>query len=535
MRSSLQEAVDFDRVSSAEQRKGFSLEAQADAKDVYAKKMNLKVVRRWSVDESASKEGERKHFFEAIDYVKTNSIKHFVFDKVERACRGFKSAVLIEELIDEFDVRCHFVRDSLIIDRNSQTSDKLRFYLGIILGKFYIDNLKVEIKKGRDARIKAGLWNGKAPVGYKNFRDPKSGRADVAIDPDTSPAVKEIFTLYSTGNYGLESLATQLSAKTNRTYSKRTIEELIGNPFYIGAMRINGGVTPGAHESLISKDLWDACQKIRGLRAAARGGCRTNLIPKPLMGLMKCGKCSHAITGQAKIKKSGITFVYYHCANAKCGQSKVYSRQEDLFEQINAAFEPFKHFTPKATRAFIEGIQACLSDFDLYTRLRTNELTERRARIKDQVAKLERLHNQGQLSDQEYEAVKAMRNEALNEVVVEMGAENKADQKLFEEGCHIIELLTKVRDFMKLSPNLLDKVRLAKLVLSNPTLLDKNLCFHYQKPFDDLIELVKVPVWWRRRESNPGPSKRRNRYYMLSPADFPLASAAHGPAPETAT
>ena len=74
-------AVIFDRVSSRDQRDGFSLDAQRTLSEKYAAEKELKVIRHWSVDESASKEDDRKHFFEMIEYIKANGIKNIIFDK----------------------------------------------------------------------------------------------------------------------------------------------------------------------------------------------------------------------------------------------------------------------------------------------------------------------------------------------------------------------------------------------------------------------------------------------------------------------
>ncbi|MEK6631459.1 MAG: hypothetical protein AABY89_12065, partial [Acidobacteriota bacterium] len=90
--------------------------------------------------------------------------------------------------------------DHLIVDKDSPPQEKLRFYLGIILGKYYIDNLKSEINKGLDARRNAGYWNSKAPFGYINVRLPENNKAIVVQDEKTAPLVKEIFSLYATGN-----------------------------------------------------------------------------------------------------------------------------------------------------------------------------------------------------------------------------------------------------------------------------------------------------------------------------------------------
>ena len=71
--------------------------------------------------------------------------------------------------------------------------------MGVILAKHYIDNLKIEIRKGMDQRWDEGHWNGPAPVEYKNVRD-DGGRASIEVDHSVAPFLKEAFELYSTGN-----------------------------------------------------------------------------------------------------------------------------------------------------------------------------------------------------------------------------------------------------------------------------------------------------------------------------------------------
>jgi site-specific DNA recombinase len=302
-------------VSSADQRDGFSLAAQKTLGDEYAKMNRLKVIRHWSVDESASKENDRKHFFEMMEFVRSKQIKDIIFDKVDRACRGFKSADIIEEMV-ESGVRFHFPRDNLVVDSSSPPQEKFRFYLSTIMGKYYIDNLKSEIHKGLAARANAGLLNGKAPIGYSNTRDAKNNRSVVTLDPEVAPAVSDVFKLYATGNYGLIDLAGTLSHRIGRDVTKRIIEGLLANPFYYGGLKCkDGSLKKGAHEALIDKATWDACQKIRGIRAAgASRNPQNSTVVKPLMGMIRCAKCDHSVTGEAKLTK-GKTYVYYHCSN----------------------------------------------------------------------------------------------------------------------------------------------------------------------------------------------------------------------------
>ena len=80
-------AIQFNRISSDSQDDGFSLEAQEQLGKENAKKHNLHIVKAWSEVESA-KEQDRKRFFQMVEFVKKEGIKHVIFDKVDRAVRG---------------------------------------------------------------------------------------------------------------------------------------------------------------------------------------------------------------------------------------------------------------------------------------------------------------------------------------------------------------------------------------------------------------------------------------------------------------
>lgn len=496
--SGMNTAVIFDRVSSEDQRDGFSLEAQRTLSEKYAKEHHLKVVRSWSVDESASKEDDRKHFFAMVEFIKTNKIQDVVFDKVDRACRGLKSAVTIEELIEHNGVKFHFTREHLIIDKNSPPQEKLRFYLGTILGKYYIDNLKTEINKGLDARRQAGLWNGLAPFGYKNIRTGPQNKATVVKDEDEAPVVKEVFQLYSTGNYTYASLVDFIESKLpNKKITKRLIETILENPFYYGVMKVKSEILKGSHEPLIDKRLFDTCQKIRGIRAASYRSNRKGAVVKPFMGFLTCGCCNHAITGESVLKASGKTYIYYRCANNKCLQYRLRAPQEELFKQLSAAFTPFRKWTPKAVAAFIENMHSRLQDLDLYTQKRSGEIAGKKLELKKRVEQLDVYRQQGILSQSEYDAAVAVPMKLLAEQATEMQAYESADLKTFQEGCRIIQLFRKAYDFMQMDGNELEKIQLARAVLSNPTLANRTMQFSYKKPLDDLLALTDRPIWWR--------------------------------------
>ncbi len=515
--------VEFLRVSSDEQREGYSLDAQKEKASSYSHEHGLKCVERWSVAESASKELDRKKFFEMVRYVSENGIKNVIFDKIDRACRGLRAAVMIEDLI-EAGVRFHFTRDNLVVDRSSSPGDKLRFYLGVVLAKHYIDNLKIEIRKGVDKRWDDGYSNGVAPLGYKNIRE-DSGRARIILDQDIVPHLQELFELYATGNYSYKALAAFLNEKGVRIRRRvreeidgtlkitrkkipvthKCIEHVVCNPFYYGARRKNGEtVLTGKekHEAIISKELFNRCQKIKAIRAKGSRISLSKEITKPFLGFMKCGVCDHSVTGEVHKKSSGRVYIYYHCANLGCPQRRINVRQEVIHAQIVKAFEPFAKVTPEKATAFIENIKEQLSDLRVLSLKPLVELERKKQEIEDRCGELRNLRDTGALSDLELNEILAKKQQLLRSSEIEIQAHTKASSETLIAKLQIIELVEKSYQFMQIDGNELNKVRLAKTVLSNPILTDGSLRFDYKKSFDVLVHLTGHRKWWNRQESN---------------------------------
>lgn len=92
---------------------------------------------------------------------------------------------------------------------------------------------------------------------------------------------------------------------------------MLANPFYYGDIRTRGHIVAGKHQPIIERPLWDAFQKIRGLRVEKFEVRNAKFIPKPYMGLVQCGVCGHAITGESK--RSHHAESRDDCSGVRCG------------------------------------------------------------------------------------------------------------------------------------------------------------------------------------------------------------------------
>ena len=135
-----------------------------------------------------------------------------------------------------------------------------KFMLNIAFGKsrYYIDNLAENIKRGIRLKLRKAVWPQWAPLGYLNDHKNKC----IAVDLEKAPLILKVFELYSTGNYSfteLRAIALEigLKAKKDLPLSRANVQYLLKNPIYYALNRYDSEVFEGAHEAIISKQLFD--------------------------------------------------------------------------------------------------------------------------------------------------------------------------------------------------------------------------------------------------------------------------------------
>jgi len=208
------------------------------------------------------------------------------------------------------------------------------FMLNIAFGqsKYYVDNLRENVKRGLRQKIRNGVWPSWAPVGYLNNQKTRG----IDVDTEKAPKVRKLFELYATGSYTFLSLANWckengLQGNLGKQISVSNVQHLLQNPFYFGLMRYRGEIFEGTHEPLISKKLFDKCQEVMAKRGRVQEVKKHNFA---FLGLMKCASCGCSITAQYAKGNGGI-YTYYRCTKKKgvC-QEKHYIQENELAAQI---------------------------------------------------------------------------------------------------------------------------------------------------------------------------------------------------------
>lgn len=325
-------AIIFCRVSSREQEEsGYSLPSQEKLLTEYAAKNQFKVVKIYSISESASGKQLRKMFNEVLQYASKNRVNIILCEKIDRLTRNLKDAATVDDWVKEDPSRSvHFVKENFTLNRETRAHDNLVWDMKVAIARFYANNLSEEVKKGQKEKLAQGWLPTKSPLGYKATGERR--RLIHIIDEERAPLIRKMFELYATGNYSLSALTKimkkeGLRGDKGQAVCKSTMHRLLSNHFYFGKNEWMGGLYDGKQEPLVSKDLYDLVQ--RRLSAKTGGQPMYTKHEYIFKAKIRCEECNGLITWE---RQKG--HLYGHCNHHKLCSQKIWVKQYQIEEQL---------------------------------------------------------------------------------------------------------------------------------------------------------------------------------------------------------
>ena len=479
-------------------RQVLSIEAQLVELKEFAAKEKLEIVGPTFVETKTAKEPGRIKFAEMLSLIERGKADGIISWHPDRLARNSVDGGKI----------IHFVDRGLIRSLKFPTfwfepTPQGLFMLSIAFGqsKYFVDNLRENVKRGLRQKIRNGVWPGWAPVGYLN--NPKTRMIDV--DKSKAQKVKKLFELYATGEYTLKSLANWCKEKGLRGNLGKgiaigNIQKILQNIFYIGLMKYRKEIFEGRHEPLISKKLFDKCQEVMNKRGKVQEIRKHDFA---FLGLMKCASCGCSIT--AEIQKGHN---YYRCTKKKgiC-QEKHYLREEQLTEQI-------KSFLQKVSLSSqdMEKVLAALdSEQELakqQTQSKVENLKKQLKQVETKLTKLLDVFLTDVLSTEEYAAKK---QELLSQKMEFQEKISDFEQKGLSWLEPAREFVLSLNQAAKLveTENKKEMVTFLKNIGSNHILQNRQLIFSPEIPYDLVAERSEAdqrnltfPYWCRGAGSN---------------------------------
>lgn len=496
-------AVIYVRVSSKEQeREGFSIPAQKKLLNDYALNNNLCVVKVFEESESAKTAG-RSQFKAMLSFLETHpEVEHILVEKTDRLYRNLKDYNLLDP-VDWPHLTIHLVKENEMLSRDSKSHQKLIHGIKVLMAKNYSDNLSEEVQKGMNEKARQGLWPSCAPIGYINNRENHT----IEPDPKYSPLIQRAFELASTGQFSLSKLKKMLfneglrSRKAKAEFSKSQMRRVLTNPIYYGDFVWKGHYHKGSHKPLISKQLFDNVQVHMGFAKRSK----MNKFNFAFTNIMTCAHCGCAITAQEKRKKSGRTYVYYHCTSGKGSCDHVtYIREEKVDGWIAEALSQIE-----IPESVIEWTKQALMESHKQKREYHNQqvqlLETQYKKLQSKIDKAYEDKLEGNVDSDFWTAQNSRLQQEQSKIETQLTTLRQANTAYLEQGVKLMELARKASTLFKsMTPE--EKKELVNLVLSNPRIENGSLRFDFKKPFSMFTGVTNLENWRGGRDSNPRPS-----------------------------
>lgn len=472
-----------------EERQVMSLESQDDEiARAFGDNSNIEIVDRYEEAFSAKQPG-RPLFNEMMARIERGEAEGIIAWHPDRLARNSVDGGRIIYLLDK-----GALKDLRFCSYSFENSSQGKFMLNIIFGysKYYVDNLSENVKRGIRTKLKNGWLPNLAPTGYRNCKQTST----IVPDPEHFDAIRRMFALLLSGNHTVPEihrivceqwgyLTPVVKTRGGKLLSRSALYRILSNPFYAGYIRWNGQLHEGSHTPVISRSDFEKAQRILGRNGPTRPKERRFAY----RGLLTCGACGLAVTAERKRKKSGRTYVYYHCTRVhrtpKCRQPSIEARELD--EQVEAFLD--RVTVPQSVtdwlREHLESVQQGMAEAR-HTVMR--KLTAQVESIKKQLSNLTDLRVRELVDDNEFETKRETLQRELGKAQERAaGAEN---HKATFEPVLILQILCNRASFWFAQADDATKRAILKILCSNPTLTDKKTLFEAKKPFRDIAHAI---------------------------------------------
>ncbi|MFH1766818.1 MAG: recombinase family protein [Patescibacteria group bacterium] len=471
-------SVIFCRVSSREQQEGFSLDSQKRLLVEYAQRQDFKVIKTFMVAESASKIDERKIFQEMLAYVAKKGIQHILVEKVDRITRSLQDAVKIDNWRNIEGNHVHFVKDSLTLHKTSRSSDILQWDIKVVFARQYINNLREETTKGQLEKARQGHYPGNSKRGYITVRENGSRRATWMIDDSPTSESKYItkaFELYATTDKSLSTIRQELfeegwKRKNGKPIPKSQLANLLKDSFYTGESFFWCGKKYAAlHQGIVRLDIFN---RVQGRFEQKRNGVKQNKYSHLLKGLMTCTACGRAIT--AEIQKG---HTYYRCTGHDgCGQKSIYTREEDLEQQLMEALGTIEIHDHEFLEWLKDAMKESFQEKTNFQKDALNNLKIQSDRLQQRLDNLYIDKLDGVITKIKFEELSCKYRSEQEYILKKVESHNASDEKYFELGSKLIDFASEARN-LYLSKEKEQKRNILRFAFLNLQLQDRKLQF----------------------------------------------------------
>lgn len=239
-------AAIYVRVSTQDQAlHGFSLNAQEDSLQNYARALGYEIFRIYRDEGKSAKDLHRPEMTQLLRDAEERKFQAIFIYKLDRFSRSLKDLILTIDKLKEWNIDFVSLQDKI---ETASASGKLMFHIISAFAEFERNIIGDRTKFGMERKAKEGGFITKAPRGYKLLNK------QLIIDPTESEQIKKIFEQFLKEDISL----TQLAKQHNLTTAG--IKKLLKNTTYLGKVKFANKESAGQHVPLLEPQIFENVQ-----------------------------------------------------------------------------------------------------------------------------------------------------------------------------------------------------------------------------------------------------------------------------------
>jgi site-specific DNA recombinase len=241
------QAAIYIRVSTQEQaQQGFSLAAQQEALENYAKALGYEVLKIYKDEgKSAKNIQQRPEMMQMLKDAESKKFSAIFIYKLDRFSRSIKDLILTIDKLKDWGIDFVSLQDKI---ETTSASGKLMFHIISAFAEFERNIIGDRTTFGMQRKAKEGGFITKAPKGY-HLIDKK-----LEIHDEEADQVRKIYQEFLDSDISL----TKLGKKHSMTTAG--IKKLLQNTTYLGKVKFAKQESDGQHQALLDDVLFKAVQ-----------------------------------------------------------------------------------------------------------------------------------------------------------------------------------------------------------------------------------------------------------------------------------
>lgn len=233
----MKKAFAYLRVSTGEQAKGYSLDAQMDEIKKYCDENEIEIIERFKDTMSGTKLTERKGMMELLDRIDIEKPQAVIATESDRISRNTMQFGWIDTHLSMKGIKLLLVNEREAEGPFEKAFQRIR----AVFSEFETDLRQWRINRGREKAKSSSRFMNRPPFGYKVV-----GK-DVKVDPESSEIVRNIFEEYY-NNVPIKRIARNLNK------NPASIRYILRNEFY------TDGKLNGNHDVIIAREKFEWAQ-----------------------------------------------------------------------------------------------------------------------------------------------------------------------------------------------------------------------------------------------------------------------------------